>query len=50
VVQEAILEEELEHDLHPPDGRDRLTELDKARVHMDRIDSEHTTKADRLSR
>jgi hypothetical protein len=36
-VQEAILVEELEHDLHPTDGRELSVELDKARTCVDRI-------------
>jgi hypothetical protein len=46
VVQEAILAEELDHGLHPPDGRHLSTELDKAYVHVVRIDGEHATDAE----
>jgi hypothetical protein len=49
-VQEAILAEELERVLHPPDGRDLSVELDKAHARANRIDNECTTEAKRLSR
>jgi hypothetical protein len=49
VVWEAILAKALEHGLHPPDRQDLSTELDKARACVDRIDSECTTEAERLS-
>jgi hypothetical protein len=39
-VQEAILAEELEHSLHPPNGKDLSVELDKAHTCMDMIDGE----------
>jgi hypothetical protein len=48
-VQEAILVEELEHDLHPTDGRELSVELDKARTCADRIDGECATEAEQLS-
>jgi hypothetical protein len=41
---EVILAEELEHGLHPPDGRDLSTELDKAHTWMDKTTSDHATK------
>jgi hypothetical protein len=48
-VQEVILVEELERDLHPIDGWDLSAELDNARTRMDRINDEHAAKARRLS-
>jgi hypothetical protein len=36
-VQEAKLAEEQERDLHPPNGRDLSTELDKTYARVDRI-------------
>jgi hypothetical protein len=39
-VREAILVEELERGLHPPDKQDLSAELDKAHARLDRIDSE----------
>jgi hypothetical protein len=48
-VREEILGEELEHDLRHADGWHLLAELDMARVHVDRIDGEHATEAERLS-
>jgi hypothetical protein len=48
-VLEAILAEELERNLHPTNGRDRSVELDKAHVHVDRIDGERATEAEQLS-
>jgi hypothetical protein len=49
VVREAILAEELECSLHPPDGRQLSVELDKAYACTDRIDGERATKVKRLS-
>jgi hypothetical protein len=49
-VQEVILAEELEHSLHPHDGQGLTMELDKAQAHVDKIDSESATEAERLSR
>jgi hypothetical protein len=49
-VQEVILVEELECGLHLPDGRGLSVELDKAHEHMDRIDGEHATEDEQLSR
>jgi hypothetical protein len=49
-VWEAILADELEHNLHPHDGQGLTVELDKAQAHMDRIDGESATEAERLSR
>jgi hypothetical protein len=40
-VHKAILVEELEHGLHPPDGQDPSAELDKVRVRVDRIAYDH---------
>jgi hypothetical protein len=40
-VRKAILVEELEHGLHPPDGQDPSAELDKVRVRVDRIVDDH---------
>jgi hypothetical protein len=48
-VQEAMLAEELELILHPPDGWDQSAELGNARAHTDRIDGERATEAERLS-
>jgi hypothetical protein len=48
-VREAILVEELEHDLHPTDGWELSVELDKARTCVDRIDGERATEAEQLS-
>jgi hypothetical protein len=48
-VWEAILAEELEHGLHPTNGKDLSTELDKAHARVDRIDSERATEAEQLS-
>jgi hypothetical protein len=45
----AILAEELEHGLHPTDGRDLSVELDKARASMDRINGKRAAEAERLS-
>jgi hypothetical protein len=44
-VWEAILAEDLEHGMHPPNGQDLSAELDKARARVDRIDSECATEA-----
>jgi hypothetical protein len=44
-VWEAILVQELEHGQLPSNGRDRSTELHKARARMDRIDGEHAIEA-----
>jgi hypothetical protein len=48
-VWEAILAEELEHNLHPTNGKDLSTELDKAHARVDRIHSERATEAEQLS-
>jgi hypothetical protein len=48
-VRGAIQAEELERSLHPTDGWDLSVELDRTRVHVDRINGEHTTEAERLS-
>jgi hypothetical protein len=47
-VWEAILAKELEHGLHPTDGRDWSVELDKARTRVDRIDGERAAEAEQL--
>jgi hypothetical protein len=47
-VWEALLVEELERGLHPPNKRDLSVELDKAHAHVDRIDGERATKVERL--
>jgi hypothetical protein len=49
-VQEAILVEEMECGLHPPDGQNLSAELDKAHARVNRIDDEHATEAEQLSR
>jgi hypothetical protein len=48
-VHEAILAEELERSLHPPDGRDPSVELDKVYVCVDQIADDHATEAEQLS-
>jgi hypothetical protein len=48
-VQEVILVEELERDLHPINGWDLSVELDNARTRMDKINDEHAAEARRLS-
>jgi hypothetical protein len=48
-VREAILAEELERGLHPPDGRDPSVDPDKAHTHVGRVDGERATEAERLS-
>jgi hypothetical protein len=50
VVREAILAEELERGLHPPNGWDPSVELDKAPAHVDKIDGERAAEAEPLSR
>jgi hypothetical protein len=49
-VREAILAQEMERDLDPPDGQDMSTELDKAHTFVDRIVEDYATKAEQLSR
>jgi hypothetical protein len=49
-VREALLAEELEHGLQPPDGLDLSSELNKACAHVDRINGERATEAELLSR
>jgi hypothetical protein len=34
--------------MHPPDRQNRSAELDKIHAHMDRINSERATEAERL--
>jgi hypothetical protein len=48
-VREAILAEEQERGLHPPNRRDLSTELDQTCVCVDRINGERATEAGRLS-
>jgi hypothetical protein len=48
-VWEVILAKELEHGLHPTNGKDLSTKLDKAHARVDRIDSERATEAEQLS-
>jgi hypothetical protein len=48
-VQEMILAKELQCGQHPIDGQDLSTELDKALMHVDRIDGEHAIEAEQLS-
>jgi hypothetical protein len=48
-VREVILAEKLEHGLHPIDGQDQSVELDKACVHVDRIDGDRATEPEQLS-
>jgi hypothetical protein len=48
-VQEAILAEEQEHGLHPPDGQDLSVELDRTRTHADRVNGERDIEAGQLS-
>jgi hypothetical protein len=48
-VREAILAEELECGLHPTNGRDLSTEMDKARARVARIDGERAAEAKQLS-
>jgi hypothetical protein len=50
VVQEAILAEELERDMHPPDAWVLSVELDKALTRADRIDGERAAETEHLSR
>jgi hypothetical protein len=45
-VREVILAEEMERDKHYPNGWDLLVELDKARAHIERIDTERATKGE----
>jgi hypothetical protein len=45
-VWEVIREEELERGLHPPDGWDLSTELDKASTCVDRIIGERAAEAE----
>jgi hypothetical protein len=45
-VREVILAEELERDKHHPNGRDLSVELDKARAHVERINTERATKGE----
>jgi hypothetical protein len=45
-VREAILAQEMERDLDPPDGQDMSTELDKAHTFVDRIVEDYATKAE----
>jgi hypothetical protein len=44
-VSEAILAEELEHGLHPPDGCDLPAELDESRARVDGIIDDCVIKA-----
>jgi hypothetical protein len=48
VVQEVILAEELERNLHSPNRQDMSAELDKAPTHADRINGEHVVEAKQL--
>jgi hypothetical protein len=48
-VQEAILEEEERHDLHPPNRQDLSKELEEACMRVDGINGEHAAKGGRLS-
>jgi hypothetical protein len=48
-VCEAILAEELERDVHPPDGQDPSTELDKVCASVGRISNDRVAKAEWLS-
>jgi hypothetical protein len=41
--------EEQERGLHPLDGQDLSAELEKTRMHVDRINGEHTAEAGRLA-
>jgi hypothetical protein len=45
-VWEALLVEELERGLDPPDKRDLSVELDKAHAHVDRIHGERATEVE----
>jgi hypothetical protein len=45
-VWEAVLVEELEHSLHPLDGRDLSAELNKAHTRVDRINGERVVEAE----
>jgi hypothetical protein len=47
VVCTMIVVEELERCLHPPDGQDLLTELDKAHTCVDRTVDDCATEAER---
>jgi hypothetical protein len=47
-VREVILVEELKWGMHPTDGWDLSRELDKAHAHVDRINVERATEAERL--
>jgi hypothetical protein len=47
-VCETILVEELDHDLHPPDGWDLSEELDEARACVGRSADDRTAKSERL--
>jgi hypothetical protein len=49
VVWEVILVEELEHGLHPLDGRDLSAKLDKVHARAGRINGEHTAEVVRIS-
>jgi hypothetical protein len=48
-VREAILVEEREHSLHPPNGWDLPVELEKVHARVDQIGDDHATEAERLS-
>jgi hypothetical protein len=48
-VQEAILTEGLERSLDPINRWDLLAELEKAHMHLDRINGEHATEAEQQS-
>jgi hypothetical protein len=48
-VSKAILAEELEHGVHPPDGQDQLARLDKVRAHVDQITEDHVIEGEQLS-
>jgi hypothetical protein len=48
-VRGSILAEKLECGLHPTDMRDLSVELDRIRVDVEWINSEHTAEAERLS-
>jgi hypothetical protein len=49
VVWEVILVEELEHGLHPLDGRDLSAKLDKVHARAGRINGERTAEVVRIS-
>jgi hypothetical protein len=48
-VREAILAEELERSLHPPNGRDPSAELDKVYVCVDQIADDHAAKVEQVA-